>query len=177
MSSRENSAPRPIVSQIKSQFLFDKNRNYENKWERVFYLFSYFKNLVFLKNWSINFQKNGTNGNSAHSPVRLGNSLCSLCLTPLFTVFGKVCGGGGGGGGGGGIFDIYFWIFLHFLKNYPLKSETLGLTDRAGFGNLPSINGYAQFFSQKIMALRKVKFSISWLLFETFWLFSKPSQI
>ena len=54
------------------------------------------KIFVFLKNYYNDFQKSGTNGKSAHSPVYLHTSLVSLYLTPLSTAFKKVCGGGGG---------------------------------------------------------------------------------
>ena len=92
--------------------------------------FLFFKILVFLKNYSANFQKE-----SAHSLMCLCTHLVSFYLTPLSTAFKKVYEG---------IFDLY--IFLHFLKNYPLKSEILVSMDRTGCGKLSCISFYDQIF-------------------------------
>ena len=66
-----------------------------------------------------------------------------------------------------GCFMIFFqtlwkiFDFLVFLKNFPSKSELLVSTDRKFCGNSPCINATPKFFTQKVMTLRKVKFSIS----------------
>ena len=56
---------------------------------------------------------------------------------------------------------------LNFLKNYPHKSEILRSTDKTGCEKFPCISDYAQIFTQKVMALRTVNFSIFWPCFET----------
>ena len=53
-------------------------KNFATFW-KMFSLF--FKNLVFLENYSTDFHKSGTNGKSARSPVCLHNPLVSFYLT------------------------------------------------------------------------------------------------
>ena len=116
----------------------------------LFFFETLWKIFVFLKNYSTDFQKSGTNVNSGYSSVSLLTPLVSFYLTSFSTAFEKVCGG---------IFDPIFWIFLHFLENYPSKSEIFGSIEKTGYGKLPCISGYAQtFFTQKIMALKIVFF-------------------
>ena len=40
-------------------------------------------------------------------------------------------------------------IFFYFLKNYPLKSDNLGLMNSTCCCKLPRLSGYTQFFLQK----------------------------
>ena len=58
---------------------------------KIFSLF-FFKNVVFLINYSTDFRKNSTSGKSSYSPVFLHTSLIYFYLTPLSTAFEKVCG-------------------------------------------------------------------------------------
>ena len=124
--------------------------------------FHFFKNLVFLEDYSTDVKKSGTNGSSAHSHVCLHNPQSLFFnLTPLSTAFEKVCG------------ENFWPDFLHLLENYSPKFEILGSTDRTGFEKLTCISGYTQFFLHKVMALRKVKFLIFLAVFRNFLTFLK----
>ena len=49
--------------------------------------------------------------------------------------------------GGGGIFDPYLCFFLHFLENYPPKSEFLVSMGRTGCGKLPALAATPEFLN------------------------------
>ena len=105
--------------------------------------FPFFKKIIFFfKNCSTDFQKRGANENSTHFPVCLLNSLVSFTYLTFYSFR---------------IFDPYFCLFfLHYLLNYPPKSEILISIKRTGSGGkISCASVYAQVFYTKIMALKK----------------------
>ena len=77
---------------------FDKNRCYEIVWNWVFYCFlrhfefflTFWKVLVFIKNYSTDLSKTGIVGKTASSPVCMLNLLLSFYFTSLSTASEKV---------------------------------------------------------------------------------------
>ena len=129
-------------NEVDEKLLSDKNRFYEKMyWHRLFIIIFLRRlaNLLHFSRKKKHFLSKWVQWKLHHYPVNLRNLLVSLYLTPLSTVFEKVCGE---------TFDLHFLIFSVSSKNLP-KSSVFRLMGGTGCEKLPWISATPIFFYRK----------------------------
>ena len=123
-----------------------------------------FQKIWFFSKTAVDFQKSVGYGKSALYPLCLHNSVGFFLHCYTFYSLRK---------------SVWVEFLSHIFGFFTFAQKTTLSNLRFWVQKIPCVSGYAHFFTQKVMSLRKVKFSIFLTVFQIFVFFPRklPSRI